>query len=589
MAGVAQARDGLSIGGSALNGQEQGASGLHPKRGSRKDMKQIRGYRSSREFFAGLAALLTLALLPVAGAAAQGSTPRSRPHSANVHTTGTAKVLAVGTWVPEGNAQPPHPRAIPFIPALTSSTYRARKTATATTHSNRTGILRRLGIPVNTPGRSPPAVFRTIRGIDETTADSGIVPPDVAGAVSRTQYVQTTNIHYDVYSKATGTLLKSVSLNSFFRTSLVLGDGQVVYDQLWNRWVVSAAQFNRPTSSATNTMFIGVSATSSATGAFHVYQIFFSGFPSGIEWDYPHLGLDQDAVIVTADVKYFGGSCVPSFCAMVFGAAKAKLYNGLGFTSPVFNLGVTFPVMPPNVLDQTPNDYLLGAPTAGNSLALFRCHDLNLPSVATCVFQANIALPFTYVLPPAAPDPPAAVPIDTIDSRFVNMSTEYTAPSSHPMVWNAHAPGLGGLPTPVFYEVDVATNALIQFGAYYASLTSYDWNTSIAVNPDTQDAFVTWTSDDPINGVHTQIRFGGRQGTDFPGVMVPAPALLTSPVGYTTGVTNPQRWGDYSQVSLDPRPPIGCEAAWFANEDVVVPPSGGNVWGTQIGAAAYCP
>jgi hypothetical protein len=546
----------------------------------------------------GVACFLPLGLLlvPAAQGAHASKGAESSPHAVNQSGPAhlgvtTAGVRLVGTWVPKAGIEPAHLRAKPFVPAMGARAYRKMKAAAASTPADRVATLRRLGIPANTPLRSPPTVVKNFAGVDETVADNGIVPPDVAGAVGPSQYVETTNIHFDVYSKSSSALLRSISMNSFFRTTLVLGDEQVIYDRLWNRWLVSAAQFNRPTSTATNTMFLGVSTTSSATGPFHIYQVFFSGFPEGIEWDYPHLGLDQDAVIVTADVKYFGGSCVPSFCAMVFGVAKARIYNGLGSVSPVFNLAVTFPVMPPNVLDQTADDFLLGAPPAGGSLSLFRCHDMNLPSSSTCTLQANIPLPFSYSLPPAAPDPPSTVPIDTIDSRFVNMSTEYTSASasSHPVVWNVHAPGIGGLPTPIFYEVDAETNTLVQYGAYFASPTSYDWNTSIAVSPDTEDAFVTWTSDDPVNGIHTQVRVGGRQGGDLPGVMVPGPALTTSVAAYTTGRTNPQRWGDYSQVALDPRPPVGCEAAWFDNEDVVLPPRGGTVWGTQIGMATYCP
>jgi hypothetical protein len=535
-------------------------------------------------------AVLALLLLPAASAAQPSFNDISLNATGSISPGGTVNARLIGTWVSKRILEPEHRRIVPITPAMAPLQYREAKAVAASKPPERIPTLRRLGVPMNTSLRSPPALFKTVRGVDATVADAGITPPDVAGAVGPTEYVQTTNTHYDVYSKTTGALLESISENAFFRTTLCgLGDGQVVYDPVWNRWIVSAAQFNRACgSTATNTMFLGVSTTSSATGPFRIYQLSFLGFPQGIEWDYPHLGLDQDAVIVTADVKYFSPSCV-QFCAMVFGLAKARIYNGLGFTSPIFNLGVSFSVMPPNVADQTANDYLLGAPPAGRTLSLFRCHDLNLPAAATCILQANIPLPFSYSLPPAAPDPPAVVPIDTLDSRFVNMGTEYTAASLHPVVWNVHAPGLGGLPTPIFYEVDAATNSLLKVGSYFASATSYDWNTSIAVDPETEDAFVTWTSADPRNGIHTQVRFGGRQGGDPPGAMLIAPALLTSPVAYTTGRSNPQRWGDYSQVALDPQPPLGCEAAWFANEDVVIPPAGGNVWGTQIGALRYCP
>src|SRR5207248_11740303 len=49
-------------------------------------------------------------------------------------------------------------------------------------------------------------------------------------------------------------------------------------------------------------------------------------------WDFPQLGMDQDAVLITANILNGNTFLGADF----FAVAKARLYNGLGFSVPVF-------------------------------------------------------------------------------------------------------------------------------------------------------------------------------------------------------------------------------------------------------------
>jgi hypothetical protein len=82
-----------------------------------------------------------------------------------------------------------------------------------------------------------------------------------------------TNSHFDVWSKASPpALVKSVTLATFFNsTAETLFDPRVVYDQTWQRWIVTAKAF--PESTTVQRLCIGISKTSNPTGAFFIYNL----------------------------------------------------------------------------------------------------------------------------------------------------------------------------------------------------------------------------------------------------------------------------------------------------------------------------
>src|SRR5207253_3765338 len=86
-------------------------------------------------------------------------------------------------------------------------------------------------------------------------------------------FVEVTNSHFDVFSKASPpTLVKSVTLATFFNyTAETLFDPRVVYDQTWQRWIVTADALDRK--SVVQRLFIGISKTSDPTGPFFIYNI----------------------------------------------------------------------------------------------------------------------------------------------------------------------------------------------------------------------------------------------------------------------------------------------------------------------------
>ena len=117
-----------------------------------------------------------------------------------------------------------------------------------------------------------PPVIKTnnFNGHSET---EGLFPPDTHGAIGVDHFVEVTNSHFDVFSKASPhALLKSVTLATFFNyTAETLFDPRVVYDQTWQRWIVTADAF--PESTTVQRLFIGISKTSDPTGPFFIYNV----------------------------------------------------------------------------------------------------------------------------------------------------------------------------------------------------------------------------------------------------------------------------------------------------------------------------
>jgi len=297
--------------------------------------------------------------------------------------------------------------------------------------------------------------------------------------------------------------------------------------------------------------------------------------------------MNQDAVLITGNI--FDTPTGPFKFAAMMPIAKARIYNGLGFSVPVFT-GLAATLQPPIVLDQNKDAYFLAA-NNNTHLHLYRGEDLSNAGEATIVLQAIVDVP-DYAIPPDAVQIGTIQRLDTADRRFVNASTQYAD-----SLWNVHTINIGGLPTPKFYQIDTeapAANTIKQQGVFFESLTSHDFNASIAVSA-SNEAFVTWNTTDAINANvalrhQARVRISGRQPADALGVISAGSALFTSPVALTgnpSSTPNVQRWGDYSAVSLDPSPTATCAAhrrAWIVNEKI----NAAAVWGSRIARIGFC-
>lgn len=413
------------------------------------------------------------------------------------------------------------------------------------------------------PLAPPTAIGISINGDSE----AGLNPPDTHGAVGASHYVQVTNSKITRFSK-TGTLLSSVSLASFFGYTLkTIFDPRVVYDKAAGRWIVMAEAFQE--SATVQRCFIAVSTTNSAVGSYWIYKLDINLLNNDDFFDYPQLGVDQNDIIVTANI--FGPSTYRA--SRVYAFPKAAMYAGqtitfTQFSGTALNFGT---IAPPVVLDATANAFLVNAPNGGSALRIYQLADTGSPRLT---FTGTVAVP-TYSVPPDAPQPSACSTqkLDTVDSRFVNASTQVGT-----SLFNAHTVSVAGFATPRYYEINPAARTLVRSGTFFASRTSHDFNASVAANS-AKDMVVTWSSVDPSNNVNAQVRFAGRRSTD-PSALGFGLPLYTSTTCAKEGTAAVLRWGDYSAVSVDPANGLYF---WFVNEKM----NSQTLWGSRIGRTNF--
>lgn len=484
----------------------------------------------------------------------------------------TADVLKKQDMQKRGRAYPTsNPSKIgvkPFYPTIGAAKYTEFKTQRAA----QTG-LKRPTSGATTKAKPLSQVKLLSPDFDGSDDIDFAAPPDTHGAVGVDEFVEVTNTHMDIYQRSDPTNHTTIELPALFGYSAApMTDPRIVYDRWWSRWVITIMGF--PESSTVQNHFIAISQTPSALGGYWLYS-FNVTFNPGDLWDYPQLGIDQDAVIITANIFDASGNYKG---ADLLSIAKARLYNGWGWSVPIFtNLAGT--LAPPIVLDQNATTFLVAAPFNTNALQLYALQNSAYPPGTSLAGPINVPVN-AYTAPLPTPQPGTSDPnnlIDTSDGRFVNASTQ-----TGDFLWQVHSVDVGGLSTPVYYQINTATNAVVQSGQFFASASSYDFNASIAASSE-NDAFVTWTSIDPANGINAQVRYSGCDHNDGPCVISAGTALFTSPT-FLTADFDPnfkmQRWGDYSAVTVDP---LNDRQAWLVNEKI----DANQDWGSHVGNIGF--
>jgi hypothetical protein len=409
-------------------------------------------------------------------------------------------------------------------------------------------------------------------GQNQGAPGPGLFPPDTSGAVSGFQVVQTLNSKLAVYTKANPPAL--VCANSFATltgyNTTTLFDPRVVYDPLWNRWVVSVEAF--PLSGTDQRQLLLISRTSNACGSWIVYNfdVNYTNIATFF-WDFPNLGMTQDAIILTANV--FGSNPNGGHAIAI---AKALLYNGFGFSVPIFNnLGST--VTPPIVLDQNPHAKMLQRNINLASVALRTFFNPANGFFAAMSGPTNVAVSSVITVPANAAQPGCTAgstcALDTGDARFSSQTWQYSD-----NLWATHTISSGGLPTPKWYDIDIAgagINTVKQQGFYFATATSSDFNASIAARTNGR-AYVSWNASGSTFFV--QQRASGRTAADALNTLGSQIAVATSAVSLT-GNFDPnfgsQRWGDYSNTWPDSST---TTCAWGIGERV----NTSTTWGTRL-------
>ena len=405
---------------------------------------------------------------------------------------------------------------------------------------------------------------------DNSCASCG-VPPDPNAAVGAGKIVEVVNDLIQVTNRmGAGECGGSVTLQTLLNTTNSLTDPRVQFDNVNQRFSFSVTVSN-PGPKDTPAMFVAATETDDPCGNWFVYRMTFHGsaYPTGFFLDFPMLGQDQNALLLSLRTCKSNADCGnPIFT--VFGVPKALVYTNQhvefncfqvdSLTAPVTNAG--------NPMIASPVSFFLAA-VPGTGYKLYRL--TNSGGNGAVMTKTTIPAPFSK--PSRRVNQPGTTnTIDPSDGNIVSFPY-----FDGTRIWFSHDGDDDGFPTVRYGFVDTSKNAVETMWAFHSG-SSDDFNSSLAVGitPRGETVFMNWAFTDTLAGKATTDVFASGDASK-PLVTIAGPGTIFA----SGGVTSQTRFGDFSSVSVDPSV-SGCA---FATQQYFA--SDGN-WKTRIQPIGQC-
>jgi hypothetical protein len=483
-------------------------------------------------------------------------------------------------------------------------------------------------VSTDTNGRSAPVFdsagllmgFEGVSQYDGATFGRNFIPPDTMGAVGRSQYFEVTNGAYAIFDKATGNQLSLTSDVAFWATAGQTGangDSRVMYNAAASKWIVMSFGANA------KDLQIAISDTDDALGTWKSVKFEgYGGFGFGATADYPTLALDTNAVYIgtnnfapttSGGTNSFRGTTLNVIpLDSLFNNVAPTTTNMVQYVTPYTGSGVD---VDRGFAQQGVNSSSVGTTGKVVGASLFNFDNLGFQVnglTSSSALGSSVTSPVytgmgAFTSPGAGRQPSVAIPanqriIATLDERI--SSSVYEA-NGRIYVVNTVNSGFDALDEArVRYTVlDADTFAIISEGDIGSAGYDY-YQGSIAVNAAGQ--VVIGYNRSGLDVATGKISVMARSFDTAPdGTLVPTSGeiLLKESLvddyhnGSLVGQTfaGRQRWGDYSQVSVDPE---DSSKFWligeFAREyntpaDGHPGGTGGSRWGTWIGVISVVP
>jgi hypothetical protein len=209
-------------------------------------------------------------------------------------------------------------------------------------------------VPGLAPLVSSPAPAQSFMGLDDIPrvgTNTLTIPPDVDGAVGPDRILEGLNNNYRVFDKATGAILSTVSISTFWAATGAgsVFDPKTLYDPVAQRWIAVALSDAHSTASS---ILVGVSQTSDPNGAWNLFRVL--GDNTGVNWvDFPNVGFNPSWIAVNVNLFTVSSSTANGSRCLIMDYAQARAgtfagayANGTGFcSSPVATASATEPTL----------------------------------------------------------------------------------------------------------------------------------------------------------------------------------------------------------------------------------------------------
>jgi hypothetical protein len=442
--------------------------------------------------------------------------------------------------------------------------------------------------------------FEGVSQIDVRNLHGGFsfIPPDTMGAVGATQFMETSNGAYAIYSKSTGALQSMMRDGDFWTAAggsysaslgpgFNNGDSRILYDKLDNRWVVESFD------ATDDRIQIAVSQTSDALGAWKAvsFEGFADGHGTGIA-DYPTLSMDKKAFYIGTNDYTGTGVCPAGFqlCGTTLNVISRSDLMGAGGPSvsslKQFFTPVDFATENGFAIQgvQQANGGDSGQIIAGGlyNFGLVKYTVIN-PGTSGATETSGILVDTTpYFANGMARQPDGSRTVDTLDDRTSSSAYEFNG-----KIYEVQTINPGDDHTYVrVYVVNASTGAPVQEFLIGDGVHDF-WQGSIAVSANGKVMIDYNESGTDMNiSIFALLLKQAGGGTLS---VVGSPMLLhVSPIDdYHNGSpegsppVGRQRWGDYSQVTVDPN---NANSFWIIGEFAHAwqSPTGFSRWGTWI-------
>ncbi|MGB8635091.1 MAG: proprotein convertase P-domain-containing protein [Rhodanobacteraceae bacterium] len=426
--------------------------------------------------------------------------------------------------------------------------------------------------------------------ISQCCVTGASVPPDPHLAVGQNHVIAAVNDAIGIYDKQGQLLNGPVTSDSFFGSISAQCSGTfdptVEYDEGADRFIINY--------DASPNNCIAVSQTGDPTGAWNLYS-FATGAvdANGDLFDYPHIGVGDQAIYVGANMFFGSGS----FAGRVWALDKTAMYAGSSLPAPT-----PHDLMDSGNADGTPTPMVLhGTPSAsgtvfiitdnpgftGNTFGVWKWTDPTGVLAPTLVGYADLA---------AATGVTASFPLDqtqlgtpaqiqgndwrTLDAEWRNGHLWMT----HQMSCNV---GAGPFGCARWAEIDPMDASVVQAGVVTIFGKSISFpNLAVDANDNMALGFtVMGPSKRP------SVYVAARAASDPAGTLREAQEVKRGDTIYAAFDGSPGRWGDYSGMAADP----DGQHLWYLGEyskggmaSPYVPNEYGN-WGTYIQELAIGP
>lgn len=427
---------------------------------------------------------------------------------------------------------------------------------------------------------------------------NGVLPPDPTGDIGPNHYVQAVNLSFAVYNRMGAVQYGPANVNTLFagmggvcETSND-GDPIVQYDHLANRWLVS--QFALPNyPRGPFYQCFAISQTPDPTGSWYRYQFQVSGTKMN---DYPKIGVWPDGYYMTINqfnqgLLTWGGAGVVVFerSKMLQGQTARMVYfdlyntdSNLGGMLPSDLDGPEPPPGTPNYFAQVDDDAWGYSP---DQIQLWK-FQVDWNNTANSKFTKDVVLPVTAFdsnmcggsrncIPQ-----PGGTKVDAIADRAM-YRLQYRDFGSYQTLAFNHTVDVNGADRAGirWYELRRNTGpwSVYQQGTYSPDAT-HRWMASVAINGQGEYALGYTASS---TSVYPSVKFTGREPTDPLGQMTLGENTIVAGTGYQTHSSG--RWGDYSQMSVDP---VDDCTFWYTQEYYATPNSSAG-WQTRVGSFKF--